>query len=254
MNDNLAIKALELLKHADSVELKLTVPDSDHRSALNALQIDVLDAELRQVVFFDTPDLKLENKGIIVRARRARKGGDTVIKLRPVAPTELARELRQSSSFKVELDAMPNSIVCSGSSRGKATNADVALALQAKLPIRHLFSKEQRLFYKNHASQAVSLDSLTALGPVNVARVKFTPRNFKRLLNAEMWFFPDGSRTLELSTRCAPDEAFQVLAELRALLAQHGIPLTAQQTTKTRKALEYFSRIAKTMSTARGVA
>src|SRR4030095_2194001 len=40
---------------ADSVELKMTVGDGDRHSAITGL--DVLDAQLRQVVFFDTPDL-----------------------------------------------------------------------------------------------------------------------------------------------------------------------------------------------------
>ena len=35
-----------------------------------------------------------------------------------------------------------------------------------------------------------------------------------------MWLYPDGSRVLELSTRCATNEAFQVAAESRAFLAE----------------------------------
>ena len=40
---------LGLLKGADTVELKLTVPESDQRSAAAALELDVLDAQIRQV-------------------------------------------------------------------------------------------------------------------------------------------------------------------------------------------------------------
>jgi hypothetical protein len=81
-NDTSIAEARSLFKDADSVELKITVADGDRHSAITALGLDVLDAELRQVVFFDTPDLTLDHAGIIVRARRARKGGDSVIKLR----------------------------------------------------------------------------------------------------------------------------------------------------------------------------
>jgi len=59
---------------------------------------------------------------------------------------------------------------------------------------------------------------------------------------AEMWIYPDGSRILELSTRCETNEAFQVAAETRAFLAQRGVDLSGEQETKTRKALEYFAR------------
>ena len=57
-----------------------------------------------------------------------------------------------------------------------------------------------------------------------------------------MWLYPDGSRILELSTKCAPTEAFQVAAETRAFLTSKGVDLDTEQQTKTRTALEYFSR------------
>ncbi len=40
---------LKLLKGADSVELKLTVPESDQRSAVAALNMDPLAAQIRVV-------------------------------------------------------------------------------------------------------------------------------------------------------------------------------------------------------------
>ena len=107
---------LGLLKGADTVELKLTVPESDHRSAAASLRLDVMDAQIRQVVFFDTPDLTLNQSGLVVRARRVQgKGDDSVVKLRPVVPNELPPRLRKSTSFGVEVDAMPGGFVCSGS-------------------------------------------------------------------------------------------------------------------------------------------
>ncbi len=85
---------LKLTKSADSVELKLTVPDSDHRSTAAALGLDPLEAQIRQVVFFDTPDLQVNGRGVVVRARRVQgKGDDSVVKLRPVVPDQLPSKL-----------------------------------------------------------------------------------------------------------------------------------------------------------------
>jgi hypothetical protein len=244
MTDAQVEQALELIKDSDSVEFKLTVADTDRDSAVRALEIEVLDAEIRQVVFFDTPDLKLSRRGLILRARRIRKGGDTVVKLRPIVPAELPDKLRRSSSFVVEVDAMPGSFVCSGSLKGKVDNADVAAALAGKRPIRKLFLPEQRALYKEHAPDGLEMDSLTVLGPINIAKLKFSPPGLGgRDVMAELWFYPDGSRILEISTKCAPQEAFQVLAELRAYLRQRGISLTGEQQAKTRRALEHFSRL-----------
>ena len=65
-----------LIEKADSVELKLTVPEENQRSAIAALGLDPLDAQIRQVFFFDTPDLALNDRGLVVRARRVQKKGD----------------------------------------------------------------------------------------------------------------------------------------------------------------------------------
>jgi hypothetical protein len=82
---------LELAKDSDSVELKLTVPELHHASTVAALGMDPLVAQIRQVFFFDTPDLALDKAGVVVRARRIQgKGDDSVVKLRPVVPGELA--------------------------------------------------------------------------------------------------------------------------------------------------------------------
>ena len=53
LSDEQLAEVLELTKGADSVELKLTVPDSDQRSTVQALGIDPLDVQMRQVFFFD---------------------------------------------------------------------------------------------------------------------------------------------------------------------------------------------------------
>ena len=83
---------LALTSHADSVELKLTVPDSERRSTVTGLGMDPLEAQIRQVFFFDTPDLALNKQGVVVRARRVQgRGDDTVVKLRPIVPGELAQ-------------------------------------------------------------------------------------------------------------------------------------------------------------------
>ena len=84
------------------------------------------------------------------------------------------------------------------------------------------------------------------LGPIFVLKLRFVPPELGRKAVAEVWIYPDGSRILELSTRCETGEAFQVAAEMRAFLAGRGVGISGEQETKTRKALEYFSRELKT--------
>jgi hypothetical protein len=230
------------IKDSDSVELKLTVPESHQRSTMLSLGMDPLEAQIRQVVFFDTPELTLSEHGVVVRARRVQgKGDDSAVKLRPVIPTELPAKLRRSASFRVEVDALPGGFVCSAALKGALAPTDVRAALAGKLAVRKLFSKEQKAFYTEHAPEGIGLDDLSMLGPIFVLKLRFTPPELARRLVAEMWLYPDGSRILELSTRCLTGEAFQAAAETRAFLYQHGVDLSGEQQTKTRKALEYFA-------------
>jgi hypothetical protein len=232
---------LGLVGDADSVELKLTVPDEDRRTAVAALGIDALDARIRQVFFFDTPELALDRAGVVVRARRTQSApDDNVVKLRPVVPAQLPKQLRARPEFVVEVDAMPGAFVCSGSFKGEA-KASVAEVAAGKEPIRKLFSKPQRAFFAEHAPDGVELDDLSVLGPVHALKLKLTPKGLKHRLAVELWLYPDGTQILELSTKCAPGDWFKVATESRDFLAGAGLDLTAEQSTKTRTALEYFA-------------
>ena len=226
------------------MELKLTVPETDHRSAAASLELDVLDSQIRQVVFFDTPDLTLSQNGLVVRARRVQgKGDDSVVKLRPVVPSELSPKLRKSPNFGVEVDAMPGGFVCSASLKAQWGAGSVKPVLAGARSIRKVFSREQRDFFAANAPKGQTLDDLVPLGPINVLKLRFVPKSFPRRMVAELWFYPNGTRILELSTKCQPGEAFQVAAETQAFLSESGVDLTGQQETKTRTALEHFSKV-----------
>jgi hypothetical protein len=236
-------RLLDLLKGADSTELKLTVPDVEQRSAVLALGMDPLDGQIRQVYFFDTPDLALDKQGVVVRARRVQqRADDSVVKLRPVVPDKLPAGLRQSKNLVVEVDAMPGGYVCSASLKGTPAAGNIMEVATGDRPIRKLFSKQQQAFFAAHAPEGIGLDDLSVLGPINLLKLKFSPRGYGRRLVAELWLYPDGSRILELSTKCAPTEAFGVAAELRAFLSKQGVDLSGEQQTKTKTALDFFSR------------
>lgn len=243
LSDDELPRLMELIRGSDSVELKLTVPEAYGRSAAEALGVDPLDAQIRQVFFFDTPDLALDAAGVVVRARRIQRAADdTVVKLRPVVPADLPDEARRSKRFKVEVDAMPGGFVCSASFKGRAGEGEVKDAVAGRVRLNRLFSKEQREFFATHAPDGIELDDLSALGPVLVLKLKYTPEGATRPLTVELWNYPHGSRILELSTKAAPSEAFQAAAETRAFLTERGISLDGKQETKTRTALEFFSR------------
>ena len=246
LTDKQVAELFGLMKHTDSVELKVTVEDSAIRSTADALGMDPLEAEIRQVVFFDTPDLTLSKAGLVVRARRIQGGeGDTVIKLRPVNPATLTPEVRKSTSVKVEVDTMPKGFVCSASMKGKTSADDVRAVVLGKMEIRDLFTKEQRAFYKANAPDGLKLSKLSVLGPINLMKLEFKPDGLKRKFVAELWMYPDGSRILELSTKASTEDAFTIAAGTRAYLKKKGLDLTAEQQPKTNRALKHFTELPK---------
>jgi hypothetical protein len=242
LNDDL-IKLLDLVRRADSVELKISLPESSQRSTIQALGIDALDAQIRQVFFLDTPDLALNQAGLVVRARRVQgRGDDTVVKLRPVVPEDVPPELRALPEMVVEVDAMPTGFVCSASLKGRPTSPPVKETMAGVHPLRKIFSKAQRTFFSAHAPEGIELDGLSVLGPIFVLKVNFVPEGFGRKLVGELWLYPDGSRIAELSTKSAPGEALQTTLALRDYLGSRGIDTSGDQQTKTKAALEFFAR------------
>src|SRR6478752_2610293 len=129
-------EVLGLLPGSDTVELKVTVPAVRRRSVIERLGMDPMRAEIRQVAYFDTPDLRLNQAGLVVRARRVqRKAGDSVVKLRPVVPSELADDVRRLPGFGVEVDAMPGGFVCSARMKAKADDEVLFKVLRGRKPI-----------------------------------------------------------------------------------------------------------------------
>jgi hypothetical protein len=235
-------RLLYLVRNAKSIELKLSVPMKQHQESALRIGIDAVEGQPRHAYFFDTADQALNRAGVIVRARR-RPGGraDTVVKLRPVDPAMIDAELKRSDAFKVEVDAMPGGVfVCSASYKGVATAQEVLDVAQGRMPLRKLFSKEQLAFYDAHAPAGLDMNSLLALGPILLLKVKHQPKGFKRGLTAELWLWKDGKHILELSTQCEPAEAFQVGVEFKAFLLDHGVDLGAEQETKTKTAMQKF--------------
>jgi hypothetical protein len=243
LTDTQLAELMGLLKGADTAELKVSIPSDSHVATIRGLPIDPVEAQARQVFFFDTPDLTLNKAGIVVRARRIAGGrGDTVIKLRPIVPENLPPELRKSGALGVEVDMIPGGFVCSASMKGRITGEEIRQAIAGKIPIRKIFNRDQRDFFALRAPEGITLDSLVSLGPTFLLKSTFTPPELGRRFVAELWFYPDGSRILELSTKCAPGESFQVAAEARAYLTGRGVtPGQGVQQTKTRAALDYYS-------------
>ena len=91
---------------------------------------------------------------------------------------------------------------CSASLKAQWGAGSVKPVLAGARSIRKVFSREQRDFFAANAPEGQTLDDLVPLGPINVLKLRFVPKSFPRRMVAELWFYPNGTRILELSTKC----------------------------------------------------
>jgi hypothetical protein len=169
-----------------------------------------------------------------------------VVKLRPVEPDDIPQDLKNDAAFNIEVDALPGGFVCSASYKGRSTGQQIRDAVSGKKRLSKIFSKAQRAYYKAHAG-GIDMDSLVPLGPTFILKGRFDVQmgldgKTTRSLVAEVWLYPDGSRILELSTKCLPADALAIASETRAYLVDNHVPTYAAQETKTRTALEFYSK------------
>jgi hypothetical protein len=218
---------------ASEVELKLVVPKRGGRS----LGFDPDRGPIRRVYFLDTPDLLLYRRGVIVRFRdRHRQRDDAVVKLRPVRPGRVPSWLRDADRFQMEIDALPGHAVCSGAFKERLGRGTVARAIDAGRPLIGLLSPTQLRLLATYAD--TDPRDLIVYGPIDVRCQNVKLRGLKRELTAERWRYPDGTDLLELSTKCAVDEAAAVAARVSTALRAYGVQPSHQQRTKTEMALQ----------------
>ena len=235
------IEMAKEMKKVGSVELKVSVP-GNKRAALVGLNLDVLQGRIREVYFFDTPELTLFKNGVVPRARRTQGGlDDTVVKLRPCDPTTLPKDVQNSPNLKVEMDITRGSYVVSASLKGERNEGTVKEAVTGKRALEKLFTKEQRIFYEQHAPSGVTWTDLVPLGPAYVVVLTHRPPDFAgRKLTIEQWHYPGEIPLVELSTKTTPDGVLQTYLDASEFLKAHGLQAQGEQEPKTRKALEFY--------------
>ena len=224
----------------DAVEFKATVADRRELAALNQLGLAVEDGEPRQVWFFETSDLALAGRGVVLRARRI--GADKVdstVKLRPVLPERVARKWRDEKGFKIEADIVGERMVVSASFTVQRDGKALAALAAGGGSIDKMFSGEQEDFLD--AMAPVNFGTLRALGPVDVRRWEWRPDDLEHALCVEFWRVAGGPDLVELSIKADPDDARAAHAAFNDFLRRRDIPLDTTQATKTRAVLAFLA-------------
>ena len=235
---------------ADRVEIKVIVPEHAHEQILAALRSG-RDARTRTLYYLDTPDLQLARCGVVVRARHLGGGSgrcDSVVKLRRSGPAVLPGPVLRSANLRTEIDALPGLSLWSAALTGSVRPPVLRAATRGRLPLSTLLSAEQSAFFTSCTGGELRVEDLVVHGPVTVTRMPTGTAGSGKMMTVESWLYADGTRLLEVSTKCAAARAVRVARETEMFLGEHGVDRLGPQETKTRVTLAHLTRV----STAQG--
>jgi hypothetical protein len=234
----------------DTVEIKVTIRPDQELRAERAMAINEDTAEVRVLYFYDTPQLDLFDAGVALRARLI-KGDkdDSTVKFRPVDATSIAEEWKRLGGFKLEADCVGDRVICSASLTSPQKRNEIDDVAEGKRLIEKLFSKNQERFLGQFYKGTIDFGKLRVLGPIRVLRWKLKQKGFEHELTLEEWRLPNGEDLVEVSIKTPPGEASRAQKDFDKHLRELGLDPQGSQETKTRTALNYFSKALRKQKT-----
>jgi hypothetical protein len=232
------------IKDVEAVEIKVTIRPDQELQGLRALKLDEDSAEVRVIYFYDTRKLDLFKAGVVFRTRLVRgDADDSTVKIRPVTPGKIPGNWSKTKGFKIEADRTGNRVVCSASLTERRKRSEIDEVAEGKRSIEKLFSKNQLQLVGDLYSKPVNFKLLRSMGPIRVLCWTIVHKGFPYKLTSEEWRLPDGEDLLEVSIKVKPAEAAKAQKAFEGHLRELGLDAHGAQETKTRTALEYFSRL-----------
>jgi hypothetical protein len=224
----------------EKVEFKLTVLPAKEPRVQALLRNARVSPARRKVYFYDTPELALFKRDLVLRARVTDGDeDDSTVKLRPLPQGKISRWKKQDG-VKIELDVVGKKQVPSAKLEGKPERGRIEDVEEGAIALSKLFSEAQEAVIKRKANGA-KLNHLAVLGPVNARKWDLPAIYFPHKLAVEEWSLPDGSRFFELSFKVDPGEAASAKREFDELLDYLKIGRKGDPDPKTPKVLEFFA-------------
>jgi hypothetical protein len=223
----------------DKVEFKLTVLPPKEQRVQAVLRSAGVEPTRRKVYFYDTPELDLHKRDLVLRARVTDgDDDDSTVKLRPLPLRKIPRW--KKDGVRIELDVVGKKQVPSAKLDHEPERGTIEQVEEGALALRKLFSAAQETVIQRKAN-GTRLKDLAVLGPVNARKWELPAVYFRHELAVEEWSLPDGSRFFELSFKVEPGEAATAQREFGALLDYLRIGRKGDPDPKTPKVLGFFA-------------
>jgi hypothetical protein len=209
-----------------SEEVKLLLNPAQLQTVIPALQ--ATGKTQGHIYFYDTPNLDLLSKGVILRLR-VRAEIDLTAKLRPPSGEKFVDPSNGRYTCEVDLnDGIENQsfLVQNKYLSDKAPPTGEELF--------HLLSDGQKQLL---ADSEVQIDWKQVKRIANIQSTSWTAKQPLGKLSLELWEWP-GGKILELSTRTTTDSGKATYTALRSLAQKNNLALSPVQRAKTSVALE----------------
>jgi len=224
---------------SEIMEVKVDVAETDISIALANLQLKTDAATVREIYFFDTQQLDLFHRNIILRARKDEKKGDFVVKVRPIDSSTIDPHWFSEPGFKCSIDVTTSDSKEQCVVKEKVAAEDIDNVADGAQTIADLLTKRQRTFAQSYGFTDDLIANTATIGPMTSSEWDISADNDDDM-SAELWVLPQGQRFLELSTKVELGEDVKALAHLRQLLKKLNIREREIGENKTEFVMELF--------------
>jgi len=232
----------ELDPAIQKLEFKVTVLQPEEPKVQAELRGAGVSPARRKVYFYDTPELALFAKDLVLRARLTDgDDDDSTTKLRPLPLPNIPARWRATDGVRIELDVVGKKQVPSAKLDGQPDRGEIEQVEHGVQKLSKLFTKAQEALVADELPSGTSLNDLAVLGPVDARKWDLPPETFPHKLSVEEWSLPDGTHFVELSFKVAPDEAESAERAFHSLLDRLKIGHNGDPDPKTPRVLKFFA-------------
>jgi hypothetical protein len=237
----------ELDPAIQKLEFKVTVLPPEEAKVQAELRRAGVNPARRKVYFYDTPELALFAKDLVLRARMTDgDDDDSTVKLRPLPLPNIPGRWSATDGVRIELDVVGERQVPSAKLDGKPGRGEIGQVEHGVLKLSKLFTKAQEACVADALPSATSLNDLAVLGPVDARKWDLPPATFPHNLSVEEWSLREGPHFVELSFKVTPGEAESAERAFHSLLDRLEIGHNGDPDPKTSRVLRFFAERLRT--------
>ncbi len=216
-------------------EVKLLLAPAQAQSAASSLNAGK--QQHSRIYFYDTPQLDLLAKGLILRIRQG-ADNDLTVKLRPDSEQQFSARVTGNKDFKCEGEVVNGEESPSYSVKVDYNDSSVP---ETGNDLSALLSRDQTRLLK---TAGIVVDWAHVRRIMEIQSTSWAIRSQSAQLgklSLELWEWP-GGKSLELSTKVAADEGSATFVELKNVAKRNHLDLSSDQRAKTSTALRSIEK------------